>query len=102
MPTSTESRSEQVSLRVAPATKRILTQGASIAGQSLTDFMVACSAQKARELVEQHRVIAMSQTAFDTFVAALDEPATREATPTAKKIIGEYAAGKREDGSFDW
>jgi uncharacterized protein (DUF1778 family) len=99
MPTPT--RTEQVSLRVPPDTKRMLQRGASIAGQTLTDFMISTSAQRARELVEQERVITMSQEAFDAFVAALEQPA-RPATPLAAKIIEDYAATIREDGTFDW
>src|SRR6266852_4082494 len=100
MPTAT--RTEQLSLRVPPATKRILQQGASIAGQTLTDFMVSSSAERARELLEQQRVISMSQSAFDTFAAAMDEPEIRPATPLAAQAIGEYAASIREDGALDW
>lgn len=99
---ATRTRSEQVSLRVPPDTKRILQQGASIAGQSLTDFMVACSAEKARELVEQHRVITMSQAAFDEFVTALNDPEIQPAPPLAAKLIKKYAESIMEDGSFDW
>jgi uncharacterized protein (DUF1778 family) len=102
MPPITRTRSEQVSLRVPPETKSILQQGAAIAGQSLTDFMVATSAARARELMEQHRVITMSQTAFDEFVAALNDPEIRPAPPLAKQLIAEYAAGVQADGTLDW
>src|SRR5438270_3490738 len=98
----TQMRTEQVSLRLSPDTKRVLQQGASIAGQSLTDFMVSCSADRAREMLEQQRVITMSQTAFDAFVAALDDPEIRPASPLAAQAIEEYASSIREDGTFDW
>jgi|SRR5579872_4867170 len=102
MPMGTQTKSEQVSLRLAPDTKHILQQGAAIAGQSLTDFMVAISTEKARQLVEQHRVITMSQSAFDAFVAALNDPEIRPAPPLAEQLIDEYVASIREDGTFDW
>src|SRR5579862_6657657 len=102
MPSMTPTRSEQVSLRVPPRTKEILQQAAAIAGQSLTDFMVSTSAEKARQLVEQHRVITMGQSSYNEFVAALDDPEIRPAPPLAAKLIEEYAAGVREDGSLDW
>ena len=98
----TRTRTEQVSLRLSPDTKRVLQQGASIAGQTLTDFMVACSAERAREMLERQRVITMSQTAFDAFVAALDEPEIRPATPLAARAIEEYAAAIKEDGTVGW
>ena len=101
MSTKTESRSEQVNLRVPPNTKRILQQGACISGQSLTDFMVACSAEKARELLEQYRVISVTQEAYDEFVRALSEP-VQPATPLAVASIEDYAASIREDGTLDW
>lgn len=101
MSTIIQPRSEQVSLRVPPDTKRILQQGASIAGQSLTDFMVACSAEKARELMEQHRVIAMTQESYDEFVTAMGEP-VQTATPFAVAIIENYAASAGKDGTLDW
>jgi uncharacterized protein (DUF1778 family) len=99
MPTST--RTEQVSLRVPPDTKRMLQRGASIAGQSLTDFMVSSSAQRARELLEQERVITMSQAAFDAFAAALEQPA-HPITPLAAEVFDDFADTVRADGTFDW
>jgi uncharacterized protein (DUF1778 family) len=94
-------RSEQVSLRVPPSTKRILQQGAAIAGQSLTDFLVTTSAEKARQLVAQNRVITMSQVAFDEFAAALDQPA-RPITPLAAEVFDDFLGTIRADGTFDW
>jgi uncharacterized protein (DUF1778 family) len=64
--------------------------------------MVSCSAARARELVEQQRNITMSQSAFNTFVAALDDPRIRPATPLAASAIENFSRSKREDGSFDW
>jgi len=94
-------RSEQVSLRVPPSTKQILQQGAAIAGQSLTDFLVTTAAEKARLLVEQHRVITMSQEAFDEFVTALQQPA-RPISPLAAEVMEDFAKTVRPDGMFDW
>src|SRR5437763_15046065 len=94
-------RSEQVSLRVPPDTKRILQQGAAIAGQSLTDFLVTTSAEKARQLVEQHRVITMGQAAYDEFATALQQPA-RPITPLAAEVFNDFAGTVRADGTFDW
>jgi uncharacterized protein (DUF1778 family) len=73
-----------------------------IAGQTLTDFMVACSTERAREILEQQRVITMSQTAFDAFAVALSDSKSRPATPLAARAIEEYAAGINKDGSFGW
>ena len=90
-----------MSLRVPPDTKRILQQGAAISGQSLTDFLVTTSAEKARQLVEQHRFITMSQAAYEEFVAALEQPA-RPITPLAAEVFDDFAGTVRADGSFDW
>lgn len=94
-------RSEQMSLRVPPDTKRILQQGAAIAGQSLTDFLVTTGAEKARQLVEQHRVITMSQAAFDELATALEQP-PRPIPPLAAEVLSDFAGTVREDGAFDW
>jgi uncharacterized protein (DUF1778 family) len=102
MPTINSTRSEQVSLRVPRATKDLLQQAAAIAGQSLTDFMVATTAEKARQLVEQHRVITLSQSAYDEFTAALNDPEIRPVSPFADKLIDDYAVAVRADGSLDW
>ena len=88
----TRTRTEQVSLRMPRDTKRVLQQGAAIAGQSLSDFIVACSTERAREMLEHGRVITMSPTAFDGFVAALDDPEIRPATSPAAQAIQDYAA----------
>ena len=95
-------KTEQVSLRLPLDTKRVLQQGASIAGQTLTDFMVASSTERAREILEQQRVIMMSQTAYDSFVAALEEPEVRPATTLAAGAIEAYASSLKEDGTFGW
>src|SRR5258708_12812060 len=92
-------RSEQVSLRVPPDTKRILQQGAAIAGQSLTDFLVTTSAEKARQLVEQHRVITMSQAAYDEFAAALQQPA-RPITPISTEVSTDSTVTVTKDWTF--
>lgn len=97
-----QARSQQISLRIPPATKHTLQQAAAIAGQSLTDFMIATSAERARQLVEQHRLITMSQASYDEFVAALNNPEVSPATPLAARLIDEYATGVREDGTLDW
>ena len=94
-------RSKQVSLRVPADTKRILQQGAAIAGQSLTDFLVTTGAERARQLVEQHRVITMSQTAFEEFAAALEQPA-RPITPLAAEVLDDFADTTRAGETFDW
>ena len=98
----TRTRTEQVSLRLPRDTKRVLQQRASIAGQSLTDFMVTCSIERARELLKQLRTVTMNQSAFDAFAAALDGSELRPATPLAVKVIEDYAGSIKEDGSFDW
>jgi uncharacterized protein (DUF1778 family) len=64
--------------------------------------MVACSTDKAREIVEQQRIIAMSQSAFDAFAIALSDTEIRPATALAALAIEEYAASVREDGTFGW
>jgi uncharacterized protein (DUF1778 family) len=63
--------------------------------------MVACSAEKARELMKQHRVIEMNQEAYDEFVAAMDEP-VRSASALAAKAIEDYKSSIRSDGTLDW
>ncbi|HET6386991.1 MAG TPA: DUF1778 domain-containing protein [Armatimonadota bacterium] len=95
-----ETRTEQVSLRLLPQVKDILKQGASAAGQTLTDFMVTSSIARARELLRDERIISMSQAAFDAFSASLADPETRRAGPRAAHAIKEYAASLREDGTF--
>ena len=99
--TVAQPRSEQMSLRVPPEVKRILQQGAAISGQSLTDFLVTTSAEKARQLVEQHRIITMSQAAYEEFTAALEQPA-RPITPLSVEVFDDFAGTVRADGSFDW
>ena len=87
----TRTRTEQVSLRMPRDTKRVLQQGAAIAGQSLTYFIVACSTERAQEMLEHGRVITMSQATFDAFVAVLDDPEIRPATSPAAQAIKDYA-----------
>ena len=85
-------RTGQVRIRLSRDTNDLLRSAAAVEGQSLSEFIVGCSTERARELLEQHRVITMSQAAFDAFVAALDEPEVRPATPLAAQAIKDYAA----------
>ena len=89
---------EEVSLRLPLDTKRAVQQGASPEGQKLREFMVASSTERAREILEQQRVITMSQTAFDTFVSSLKDPEIRPATPLAAKAITVKGPSLRREG----
>jgi len=102
MSTLAPAKSGQMSLRITPTAKQIIEQAAIIAGQTVTDFVIAISTEKARQVVEQHRVIRLSQAAFDEFSAVLDSPETLPITPLASQLIGEYARSTQKDGTLDW
>ena len=101
MATQAPAKSNQMSVRITPKAKQIIEQAATITGQTVTDFVVATSTAMARQVIEQNRVITMSQVAFDEFAAILDAPA-RPITLLASQLIGEYALCTREDGTLDW
>lgn len=74
MPTTPESRSERVDLRMTPAAKRTLMQAASAANKTLTEFLVDSGLQVAVETLADRRTFVLDDDHWQAFLAELDQP----------------------------
>jgi uncharacterized protein (DUF1778 family) len=77
----------RINLRVNPDQEARLRAAAEANGETLTGFLLVAGTERAEEVLERSRRIAVSGDAFDLFVAALD--ADVEPMPTLKRYAEE-------------
>ena len=80
-------RAGRINLRVDPDQEARLRAAAEANGESLTGFLLAAGAERASVVLERVNRIALSATAFERFVAALDDEA--ESMPTLRRYATE-------------
>ena len=67
------SKSERVSARVPSHVYTMLTQAAELSGTTLNQFLVQAAFEKAQLIIEQERVINMSQQSASIFFDAIEK-----------------------------
>lgn len=67
-------RDQRVDARVTREEKRLFERAASLAGRSVTSFLVQSSLDAAREIVQAHETIMLTARDRSAFVAALRRP----------------------------
>lgn len=73
---ATVSRREYpIAMRMPEADVAMIDRAASLRGRSRTDFVRDAAVRAAEDILMNHRLIRMGQSAFDDFVAALSGPA---------------------------
>lgn len=72
MSTSIPQRDERIDLRVSTDLKTLLSRAASYCGMSLSSFLVAIAADRAREVVAEHESLTLSPRDWEAFLSALD------------------------------
>ncbi len=77
----------RINLRVDPDQEDRLRAAADANGETLTGFLLSAGTERAEEVLERSRRIAVSGAAFDRFVAALDAPV--EPMPTVSRYLEE-------------
>lgn len=80
-------RQGRINLRVDPEQEARLRAAAEANGESLTGFLLAAGAERAASVLERASRIALSATAFEQFIAALD--ANPEPLPTLRRYASE-------------
>lgn len=73
MSTSAIPRDERIDLRVSSELKSILIRAASLAGMSVSSFLVSSAAERARALLTEHEAITLSARDWEAFLTALDQ-----------------------------
>jgi uncharacterized protein (DUF1778 family) len=62
-------------LRVAPADDALIQQGADMAGESVSEFLVSSARTRAEMLLADRQQFVLDDDAWAAFTAALDRPA---------------------------
>jgi uncharacterized protein (DUF1778 family) len=90
-PTETAKKAPQyarLNCRVSAGIKREVERAALLLGQSVTDFAELALAEKARDVIDRHEKIVLSERDFARFVESLENP--DPATPQLREAIAEY------------
>ena len=72
-------------LRVAPADDALIQQGAAVAGESVSEFLVLSARARAEMLLADRRQFVLDDDAWTAFNAALDRPA--EVRPQVVELL---------------
>lgn len=72
-------KSERVNLRVAARDDALFRRAASVAEESLSEFLVESGRERAERLLADRSRFELSEEEWDVFVAALDRPAQPDA-----------------------
>ena len=65
-------KDERLNLRLPGEVKHIIEQAAALTGKSLTGFAAAALQREAERVVQEARIIHLSNDDFDRFVASLE------------------------------
>lgn len=67
-------RTEKLDLRVSVEAKQAITEAASVAGQSVSEFVLASALDRAAETLPDRRQFGLTTEQWAEFMAALDAP----------------------------
>ncbi|MBP8182452.1 MAG: DUF1778 domain-containing protein [Acidimicrobiia bacterium] len=76
----------RLNFRLAPDQEDALRNAAAITGQSLSGFVLSSAIEHAHEVLRRANTLAISDQAFRSFVAALDEPT--QDVPELVELLG--------------
>lgn len=89
-------RDERIDLRVSAEVKNLLARAASLAGMSVSGFMVSVAAERAREILTDHESLTLSPRDWEVFLAALDRDQPPD--PQLKAAAQRYLHGRVSHG----
>ena len=75
MTTGAVTKGERLAVRVTARQKQTIEQAAAVLGRNVTEFSVQALTERAEEVLTDQRIFAVSQEAWDEFMARLDAPA---------------------------
>ena len=70
----TTAANPRLAFRMKPELKERIEEAAELLGLSLTDFVLSALSERASEVLERHRLIALSDRDRDRFLEALNRP----------------------------
>jgi uncharacterized protein (DUF1778 family) len=89
----TETRNEKLDLRLTPSAKRALQIAASVAGRSVSEFVLESALARAEETLPDRQRFGLDAKQWTKFQAALDAPVTH--APRLAKLLNEPSVFER-------
>ncbi|MEO5329273.1 MAG: DUF1778 domain-containing protein [Magnetococcus sp. THC-1_WYH] len=90
-------RDERIDLRVTAELKNMLARAASLAGVSVSSFLVSTALDRAKEILAEHEVITLTPQDWNVFLAALD--GDDPPAPRLKEAAQNYLKRRQGDGT---
>ena len=96
MPTTQETKTKRVQVRVDPSAKRMLERAAALANTTVSAFVVNSALDAAGHLIREREQLVLSERDWGVFFEALVKPprpnaALRKAFAAHKRLIAETA-----------
>ncbi|MGY2289384.1 type II toxin-antitoxin system TacA family antitoxin [Pseudomonas sp. SDO528_S397] len=89
-------KSARLEIKTTEFAKERIKQAASISGLDMTAFIIASAFAKAEEVIENHRRIELSETAFNQLQAILADAETAAPTSALLKLMRGEHENKRD------
>ncbi|MGL4744286.1 MAG: DUF1778 domain-containing protein [Dermatophilaceae bacterium] len=86
-------KAARLAMRLTPDQDALIRDAASVAGQSLTEFVTMAAVTRAEDTLADRRVFRLDAAAWAEFSAILDRPAKR--VPELAEILGGRAPWDR-------
>ena len=90
-------RDERIDLRVTAELKNMLARAASLAGMSVSSFLVSAASDRAKEILAEYDAITLTPQDWNVFLAALD--GDDPPGPRLKKAAQNYLERRQGDGT---
>lgn len=75
----TAAKESRFNVRTTKTQRAIIERGATVQGQTVTDFVVSSAYEKAEQVLADQRSFVVPKAKWDAFVAALDKPTNHKA-----------------------
>ena len=86
-------KTDRVEARVSPEERERIERAASVAGLSMSAFMVSAAVERAEEIIAEATTTTVSAEYFDELLAALDE--APDASPRLVEAVKHALRGRR-------
>src|SRR5947209_4461350 len=93
-PTRDRTKSPRLSIRMPEQARAIIDQAAALEGRTISDFVHMSAVEKAREIIESHQRITLSQRDSVIFLEAMLNPP--KANDDLRAAVTDYLAFTRE------
>lgn len=67
-------KKQRIDLRLADDDKRLIEEAAAMSNQTITQFMVTSAAERAVEIIDQHRRLSLNEESWERVMEAIANP----------------------------